>query len=148
MSSAHEKNFSARLAAVQAVYQSILNNQPLKSVLEEYKTFGNNRDAAEPPMVRPDGALLEKILLGVHDRRADLEDIIKANLSNKTKEPESLLQAVFLCAATELVANSDIDAPVIINDYLNVTHSFFEAGEVKLVNAVLDSITKAVRSQG
>ena len=39
----------------------------------------------------------------------------------------------------------DIDFPVIISDYMHVTHAFFDEPEEKLVNAVLDSIRKTVR---
>jgi N utilization substance protein B len=39
----------------------------------------------------------------------------------------------------------DVDAPLIISDYLNVTHSFYDQGESKLVNAVLESVRVAVR---
>jgi transcription termination factor NusB len=32
-----------------------------------------------------------------------------------------------------------------MSDYVNVAHAFYEGGEPGLVNAVLDSINKAVR---
>jgi N utilization substance protein B len=61
------------------------------------------------------------------------------------KKTEPLLQAVFLCGAFELMVLQAIDAPVIISDYMHVTHAFFDKGEAKLVNALLDSIRKTVR---
>jgi N utilization substance protein B len=61
------------------------------------------------------------------------------------QKTEPLLQAVFLCGAFELMVLQAIDAPIIISDYMHVTHAFFDGGEAKLVNAVLDSIRKTVR---
>jgi N utilization substance protein B len=43
------------------------------------------------------------------------------------------------------LAHHDIDVPVIISDYLDITHAFYEGSESKLVNGVLDQISKAVR---
>jgi transcription antitermination protein NusB len=141
------KNLSARLAAVQGVYQSIHNVQPLQSVFDEYLMHRK-----EPPtdddekMVKPDGTLLKQILLGIQERREDLDAMIKSSLNKPEKEPEPLLYSILLCGAWELLGNTEVDAPIIINDYLNVTHSFYEHGEVKLVNAVLDSLAKTIRA--
>jgi N utilization substance protein B len=143
--SAFTRNLTARLAAVQAVYQSILNGQNLQAVLDEYKIYGHNRDPDEPPLPQADGLLLQSILLGVQERREDLEGLIKQNLSNKNKEIESLLQAILLAASYEIMAHAEVDTPIILNDYLDVTHSFYDAGEVRLVNGVLDAIAKVVR---
>ena len=142
------KNLSARLAAVQGVYQSIHNGQPLAAVFEEYLVYRNPPpvDDDEEKLVQPDGALLKQVLLGIQERREDLEGMIKANLSNQDKTLEPLLQSILLCGTWELMANQEVDAPIIINDYLNVTHSFYEHGEVSLVNAVLDSLAKNLRS--
>lgn len=141
------KNLSARLAAVQGVYQSIHNNQPLPSVFEEYLALHKYPpvDEGVEKMVQPDGVLLKQVLHGIQERREDLESMIKASLTNKDKELESLLKSILLCGAWELLANQEVDAPIIINDYLNVTHSFYEQGEVSLVNAVLDSMAKTLR---
>lgn len=144
--SAKARALSARLMAVQACYQAVQNDQSLKSALEEYLQHRIGMEEEGEIIIQPDGALLSQILLGVEDRRADLESVIEQNLTNKTKQPEILLKAIMLCAAYELMAHTKTDAPIIINDYLNVTHGFFSDGEVKLVNAVLDSISKAFRS--
>ena len=143
--SAQTMNLSARMAAVQAVYQALLTDQNLGAILDEYRIYGHNRDTDEPPLPPADTALLGRILLGVQERLVDLQTIINENLSNKNKSLESLLQAILLCAAYEIVAHCEVDAPIIINDYLNVTHSFYDAGEVGLVNGILDSITRVIR---
>ena len=51
-----------------------------------------------------------------------------------------------MCAACELLINTQIDTPIIINDYLNVAHGFFEQGEVTLINAILDKVAKSARN--
>ncbi|MCC7305253.1 MAG: transcription antitermination protein NusB, partial [Alphaproteobacteria bacterium] len=98
-------------------------------------------ETQDDPLTPPDGALLTAILTGVEGKRGDLENIIKANNSREGRVLEPLLQAIVLCGAYELIAGL-ADAPIVINDYLNITHSFYEVGEVSLVNGILDSIAK------
>ena len=138
---------AARLAAVQAVYQMLANNQSAQSVISEYRLhrLGQAVDGVE--MVTPDGVLFLKVVEGVYDRLNTREEMLGAAFqkSNKTRPSEPLLMAVLLCGAYELLMNTEVDAPVILSDYLNVTHAFYETGESKLVNALLDAIKKAVR---
>ena len=42
--------------------------------------------------------------------------------------------------------HGSIPAGVIINDYVDVTHGFFNAKEPGLVNAVLDRLAKTLRA--
>lgn len=97
-------------------------------------------------MVAPDGALLKKILSGVDERKVELEQLVSANLQGKNADIEPLLKAIFFCGCYELLAHQDIDSPIIINDYLNVTHGFYDQGEVSLVNGVLDAVSDVLRA--
>ena len=45
----------------------------------------------------------------------------------------------------ELLMHEDVDAPIIINEYLNITHAFYGGQEAKMVNGVLDSVAKVLR---
>lgn len=152
---------AARLSAVQAVYQSIVREQSTKELVKEYMAyrFGEPIDGEKP--VLPDSALFSSILNNIEDRRTELENMVIHALSdNKDKHdtadqsdegaaganrPEPLLFSILLCGAGELFSHPEIDAPIIISDYLNITHAFYDQGENKLVNAVLDRLQKALR---
>lgn len=58
---------------------------------------------------------------------------------------EPLLQSILMCGICELLVHSDVDSPLIIDDYLNVAHAFYEPNQVRFVNGVLDSIASALR---
>lgn len=137
------KTLSSRLCAVQAYYQSTQNKQSLRSVLNEFLQHRTDMVVDGEALVQPDGALLKKILYGIEERHVELEEIIEANLkkdaSDRTVEP--LLKAVLVCGAYELLIQSQ-DSAIVINDYLNVTHAFYDRSEVALVNGVLDTISK------
>jgi len=134
---------SARLYAVQAFYQATQNSQTMRAVLDEYLRYRKDFEIDGVKLVPPDGALFQKILYGVDERRPELESIIDANLVKDAtdREIEPLLKAILVCGAYELLI-AETDAPIIINDYLNVAHAFYDRGEVALINGVLDSVSK------
>jgi N utilization substance protein B len=146
-SSAIAMKSAARLMAVQAVYQSFTDDKDMRLIAEEYLHFRSGMEVDGEKLVEPDRELFSAILRGVSERRNDLNELIAAN--HKRDESKSslelLLQAILLCGAYELMANVKTDMPVIINDYVDVTKAFYEGGESKLINAVLDSIAKTIR---
>lgn len=145
---------AARLAAVQAVYQMKANDQDVRSVVSEFKTHRLGKPVEGQNMVLPDAELFTTIVAGVSEREADLNGMIEATLQNhnsaKTRNTdisiEPLLWSILLCGSYELLAHHDTDAPVIISDYIDVAHAFYEGGEPKLVNGVLDKIGRNLRS--
>lgn len=138
---------TARLAAVQAVYQILTNDQSAQAVISEYKLHRLGKEEGCAEMVTPDGVLFQAVVEGVYERMNALEDMIGAAFqkAGKTKPSEPLLMAILLCGAYELLNHLDTDAPLIVSDYLNVTHAFYELGESKLVNAILDSVKSSIR---
>jgi len=139
------KAMSARLSSVQAVYQAAQNEQSMSDVLAEFLEHRSGMEIDGEELVKPDSILLKKILLGAEERAGDIEALVQDNIKKEGQGGELLLKSILVCATFELLANLDVDAPIIINDYLNVAHSFYAPGEVSFVNAVLDSISKTVR---
>ncbi len=146
---------AARLAAVQAVYQMRMSEQPVRDIVTAYIREGFHQKMRDdlPDMVKPDDALFSAIVRGAADRYDDLSEIIdtflrqrnSAKANNSLESIDMLLGSAMLCGAYEIMAHHDIDAPIIINDYVEVTRAFYEGGEAGLVNAVLDNIHKAIR---
>ena len=150
--SKNAKKSSARLFAVQGVYQMLASQQASKDVLEDifYKRVYEKVD--DQTLVMPDGNLLREVVSGVSDRLNDLNTLVLHHYKSNNQaedapaeKPEGLLFSVLLCGAYELMANHDTDAPVIISDYINVGHAFFDRGETKLINGILDKISKQMR---
>lgn len=138
---------AARLAAVQVLYQMRLNNQDASSAVHEFVKHRIGFKIDGDILVPADQVLLDKIVTGVQSRWMDIEEIVTASLNagGKKGEVETLLNAILMAGAYELLAHGDTDTGIIIHDYMNVTNGFYEGTEVKLVNAVLDKIGKTVR---
>ena len=58
---------------------------------------------------------------------------------------DPVIHAIFRLGASELLYSPDLDTPVIISEYLDVCHGFYESIEVSFVNAVLDKLAKLIR---
>lgn len=166
--SAKARNSAARLLAVQAVYQMHKNEQSAEDVIKELLEHraGQDYEGDGKVMVAPNEDHFMLVVRGVNEHIGQLGEMISLNRDKKPpvtptkteegeeskeevpfnpKRNEPLLQAIFLCGAFELMVLQAIDFPVIISDYMHVTHAFFEKGEAKLTNALLDSIRKTVR---
>ena len=144
------RNSAARLLAVQTVYQMHKNDQDAETAIREYLEHraGVDIDGAEDDkseMVTPDADHYALVVRGVTEHMAQLGEMVTLNRGKDLNANEPLLNAIFLCGAFELMVLQSIDAPVIISDYVHVAQAFYEAGESKLTNALLDSIKKTVR---
>ncbi len=143
--SAKARMSAARLLGVQAVYQMLSDkNQKPDTVIKEYLNHRAGMEVDGETMVSPDEDHFTTVVRGVTEHQEQLQTMIKKN-RGKDDKIEPLLNAIFLCGAFELMVIQAIDAPIIIADYIHVAHAFYEGGEAKLVNAVLDSMRQTVR---
>ena len=141
--SAKARNSSARLFAVQAIYQSLqLQKRPM-ALVDEYLSHNVGMDLSQDgdvsEMVSPDETLFKSIMAGVDGRRDELEMFIKPHLPN-FDDKEMLLKSILLCGAYEILSHTDLDRALVISEYLHIAKAFFDGAESKLVNAVLDKI--------
>lgn len=138
---------AARLNAVQALYQVSLSNADPRMALEDQASY---RQLDGEEFVQPERDLFRAIVLGVADRRVDLDDMIAGSLTKVggVDRLDVVLRAIMQAGAWELMSRPQTDAGVILNDYIDITHSFYEGQESRLVNAVLDRLAKVLRPAG
>lgn len=140
---------SARLVAVQTLYGVLHTGEDMSEAVADVLSRSDKLEVHGEALVQPNSKLFRKILQGVEERKVDLQGIIREHLkkgSSKDGDIEVLLESILLCGTFELLAHHDIDTPIIINDYVDVAHGFYEKGQVNLVNAILDAIAKLLRS--
>lgn len=144
---------SARLMAVQAVYQMSVNRKEPAYVVDEYLYHRKGEVIDGEELIAPDASLFTNIVLGVSERRDDLTGIVQANRPQKEGGEDSissglepLLMAIALCGVYELLAHKDVDPPIIISTYVDVTKAFFTGNEPGLINGLLDSARKVIRA--
>jgi transcription antitermination protein NusB len=140
---------ASRLAAVQALYQLQLSEDPKsKLTIEEFKSFRLGAEIEGAQFVDADEAMFADIAEGGWERREEWDDMIRPCLSQgwALDRIEPIVHAIFRAGVYELVARPDVPTAVVINEYVDVAHAFLERTEVSFVNGVLDKMAKAARS--
>ena len=150
---------AARLAAVQATYMIEYGQLPVDEVIKDFVNgevvryvIEEENDGYEEKeeLVRiedMDKTYFSNLTKNVH---ADKEELEKS-LAHFLREGWSFdrfdgtLRALLLCAAYELAHTTDVDATVIVKEYVDMAYAFFSKNEPKMVNALLDTIAKALR---
>jgi len=140
---------AARLAAVQALYELEMSGATLDDVLLE---FVRNRWENQPGeegerLAELDKELFLKIVRGVCSEKSKLAEILDETLSGEwtTERLEVVLRVILFAGLFELKALLDVPPRVVINEYMEVAKAFFDAGEVSMVNGVLDKMAHVLR---
>ncbi len=143
---------SARLAAVQATYMIEFGQLPVDAVIKSFINGEVGRYAIEDDALTHEEnlAALEDIdsnyfatlARGVQEKKEYLEKAISSFLKEgwAFDRMDGTLRALLLCAVYEIMYNPEVDAKVIIQEYVDLAYAFFSKGEPKMVNALLDKM--------
>lgn len=142
----HNKKSSARLFAVQILFEMEINGKKINSILErltdEYLIEISRLNKTE----KADKNHLIKILKGVTKSQKDIDLNINDNLIGwSLSRIDSVSRAILRSALYELRECNDIPVKVIINEYIEISKSFFEGDEPNFINGILDKISKIYR---
>ena len=142
------KRGSARLSAVQALYQMDISGAGLTEVVAEYENFRLGREIDGETYLEADAAWFRGIVGGVVRDQKTIDPIIHESLTDTwpLARIDSTLRATLRAAVFELTRRRDVDARVVVSEYVEVAKAFFDGDEPKMVNGVLDVIARQVRS--
>ncbi|MEZ5757166.1 MAG: transcription antitermination factor NusB [Emcibacteraceae bacterium] len=138
---------SARLAAVQALYQIEASGTPSRIVIKEFVDHRLGELIDDEQFARADNAFFIDLVSGVDGRSAEIDDLITSNLTDSwsLERIESVARAVIRSSVYEILARPDVPTNVIINEYVDVTKAFFDDSTPAFVNGILDKIAKLTR---
>ena len=146
---AKNRRSSARLAAVQALYQMDVAQTNLPEVLEEFRAFRLGKEVEGDQFSKADIAFFDSLLSGIVAEQKGLDPLIDQHLASswRLNRIDSTLRAILRAGAFELTKRGDVPSAVVISEYVDVAHSFFEGQEPKVVNGVLQNIWNAFSEQ-
>ena len=144
---------NARLMAVQAYYAKMQSGESWDQVISRFlmEEIGGTvlkGEKEEVVELEPaDKSLFAHLTQYVRDNEPDLEKMIGAAFSDKIKKDklEITFKGILLMGAAEFFVNSDLDTAIIINEYVDLTRSFYDGTEIKIANAVLDKLATVIR---
>jgi len=139
----------ARLLAVQALYLLKMNpDATTAGVLKDFQTMAMEEGDGVPLYSQVDQQLFTDLVNGASKSataiRENLDQVLKG--SWKYERLEKILAAILEAGVYELMYRPDIPRPVIINEYVDVAHAFYEGKEPGFVNGILDELAKTVRA--
>jgi N utilization substance protein B len=137
----------ARLAAVQALYQMDLAETDLAAVIEEFKAHRLGIDSDNGTGAEADAEHFAGVLRGVVRRQREIDPMIDQQLAEgwRLTRIDSIVRAILRAAAFELIELKDVPPRVVISEYIDVAHAFFEGDEPRVVNGVLDALARKLR---
>jgi transcription antitermination protein NusB len=138
---------AARLAAVQALYQMDIGGSGVLEVVAEYEAHRLGQELDGETYLKADPSWFRSIVSGVVREQTKLDPLIGSALQDDwaLSRLDSTVRAILRAGTFELIDRKDVPVPVIVTEYVEIAHAFFEEDEPKLVNAVLDRIARQVR---
>ena len=144
---------AARLAAVQALYQQHMEGTALARLLDEFHQHRLGRtiddeDFDEAEYADAEVPFFDDVVRGVDARRDEIDAAVASKLASGwtlARLDKAMLQ-VLRAGTYELLARADVPAAVVINEYVEVAKAFFDDGQAKFVNGILDAVAKGARA--
>jgi N utilization substance protein B len=138
----------ARLAAVQALYQMETSNAGVETVVREFTDHRFDRDLDGESLAAADEVFFAEVVRGAVAEQGPIDRAIARRLASgwKLERVDATLRAILRSGAFELMRRPDVPVEVVIDEYLEITKSFFDGPEVGFVNGALDAIARDERA--
>ncbi len=137
----------ARLAAVQALYQMDMAGTDVNEVVAEFAAHRLGRDAEGADYAEADAEFFRDVVTGVVREQRRIDPVLNEQLAEgwRLARIDSILRAILRSATYEILKRPDVPAKVVINEYVDVAHAFFDGEEPKVVNGILDQVARRIR---
>ena len=133
-----------RLAAIQLVSQQLVNNQDIVSIKNDFdKYYRNTSIDSTNEKIQYNVNFLSKLVKYFKsiDLKSEFEKINKLiDFDRKFEKWDTINKAIILVAISELRNSKKEKIKILLNDYIEVSKSFVNLQETKLINAILDKI--------
>lgn len=156
MENKKQKYTNARLMAVQAVYAHAQSEEDWNKLISRFLLEemggsvidGDGKKEKYIALEPADKELFSSLVQYVRDNEKNLAETVEAALSDNLKNAslDAVLGALLKVGVAEFYVNPDLDAPIIINEYVDLARSFYDGAEVKIANAILDKVARVLRT--
>ena len=131
MQTQYKQNLNPRVIAIQKIYGKLFNK-------DEDLTFPKHRFKK----------FIKDIVTGTLERNDLIIEELDKNLKGDLvlSHLDKLFQVIIKCAVFELLYKPKTSSKIIIKEYLTASNSFLEDSQTKYLNALLDKISKKIRT--
>ena len=135
-----------RLAAIQLVSQQLINNQDIKNIKDDFdKYYRNTKIDKSSEKIEYNINFLSKLVnyykkINVKNISQEINNLI--TFDRKFEKWDTINKSILLVAISELKNSKSIKYKIILNDYLEISKSFVNLKDTKIINALLDKFIK------
>ena len=135
-----------RLTAIQLVSQQLINNQDIESIKDDFdKYYRNTKIDKSSEKIEYNINFLSKLInyykkINIINTYQEINDLI--TFDRKFEKWDTVNKAILLVAISELKYSKNIKYKIILNDYLEISKSFVNLKDTKIINAILDKFIK------
>ena len=133
-----------RLAAIQLVSQHLINNQDIEYIKDDFDKYYRNTIIDEgSEKIEYNLIFLSKLIsyFKITDFKILSKEInSKIKFDRKFEKWDNIIQAIILISISEIRNSSKEKIKIILNDYIEISKSFVNINETKLINSILDKL--------
>ena len=135
-----------RLAAIQLVSQHLINNQDIKNIKDDFDNYyRNTKIDKSSEKIEYNINFLSKLVnyyekINIINIYQEINDLI--TFDRKFEKWDTINKAILLVAISELKYSKNIKYKIILNDYLEISKSFVNLKDTKIINAILYKFIK------
>lgn len=133
-----------RLAAIQLVSQHLINNQDIEYIKDDFDKYYRNTIIDEgSEKIEYNLSFLSKLIS--YFKKTDFKNLSKEinskiKFDRKFEKWDNIIQAIILISISEIRNSSKEKIKIILNDYIEISKSFVNINETKLINSILDKL--------
>ena len=133
-----------RLAAIQLVAQQLVNHEDIDLIKDDFdKNYRNTVIDDNNNKIQYNINFLSKLInyfktINFKNLSEEINKIIKFN--RKFEKWDNIIQAIILISISEIRNSSKEKIKIILNDYIEISKSFVNINETKLINSILDKL--------
>ena len=128
----------ARRAAVQALYQWQITGQPPAEISIQFRD--------DQRLEKLDRDLFDALLFGVTAHRVALDDLLGPLLDRPVGQVDLVERAILRLGAYELAHCEGVPWRVVVNEGVDLAHTFGAEQSHRYVNGVLDRLARKLRA--
>ena len=135
-----------RLAAIQLVSQQLINNQDIEIIKDDFdKYYLNTKIDKSSEKIEYNINFLSKLVSyykKINSKKITQEINSLITFERKFEKWDTINKAIMLVAISELKYSNNFKDKIILNDYIEISKSFVNLKDTKIINALLDKFTE------
>ena len=136
--------FKTRMTAIQLVSQQLIDYKDINLIKDDFDKYYKNTVIYEnSDKIQYNDAFLLKLIsfyqkTNFQDLSNEINNIIDFN--RKFEKWDTITKSIILVSVSELRNSKKEKIKIILNDYLDISKSFVNIKETKLINSILDKL--------